>query len=633
MRKTYYILSLILMMGGSSLFAQSDDTKKADKYYDRLQYVKAIEEYEDLVSDGDGTAYVYHRLADSYYNIYNTDRAEYYYKMYIQEGDSVEGTAYYRYAQMLKANQKFEESNEAMKTFANKAPNDERAKAFKSNPNYLPKLLNGEPKFTVEKSEFNTSLSDFGGYEFGDKLYFVSARNKSRRDYGWNDQPTLDVYVATKKGDVYQDPKELAGEVNSKFHEGTVSISPDGKTMYFTRNNYLDGDYEKSSEGIGKLKVYKASLINGEWDDIEELPFNSDEYSTGHTALSPDGKTLYFSSDMPGGMGMSDLYKVSVNDDGTYGEPENLGAGINTEGRESFPFIDSEGTLYFSSDGQLGIGGLDVFYAKAEDDSFASVKNMGQPINSTGDDFAFSFNVEKETGFVSSNRGGIEETVANDDIYQVAQIQPLDEIKVMTSVVDAETGEPISGATVIVYDSEENEISKAMSTEEGKADFTLPGSVDYSIQVNADDYESNMASVSKEEENEVDVVIELNPIEDIITEEEVVLNPIMFDFDKSNIRKQAAFELDKLVEVMKKYPEMKIKVRSHTDRRGPESYNQTLSEQRAQSTVQYVISQGIDESRISGEGFGESEPKVDCDSCTEDQHELNRRSEFKIVKD
>ena len=632
MRKTYYILSLAFFLGFVSVYAQTDDTKKADKYFQRLEYVKAIEEYEDLVEDGDGTPYIYHQLAEAYFNIYNTEKSEYYYKMYIQEADDVDGTVYYRYAQMLKANQKFDESNEAMKKFASKSPNDERAKAFKANPDYLPKLLSGDPKFTVDAVSFNTELSDFGGYEYNDKLYFVSARNKSRRNYGWNDQPTLDVYVATKENGEYQNPEELKGEVNSKYHEGTVSITPDGKTMFFTRNNYLDGDYEKSSEGIGKLKIYKANLVNGKWDDVQELPFNSDEYSTGHTALSPDGKTLYFSSDMPGGMGMSDLYKVSINEDGSFGEPENLGSSINTEARESFPYIDSEGTLYFSSDGQLGIGGLDVFYAKADGDGFSSVKNMGQPINSTGDDFAFTFNVNEESGFVSSNRSGIEETVANDNIYRVMQIQPLDEIIVNSKVVDAETGKPIAGATVIVYDTEENEIAKAMTTPQGEADFTLPGSVDYSIQVNADDYESNMASVSKEEDGEVDLVIELNPIEEIITEEEIVLNPIMFDFDKSNIRKQAAFELDKLVQVMKKYPDMVIKVNSYTDRRGPESYNQGLSERRAQSTVQYVISQGIDESRISGEGFGESNPKVDCDQCTEEQYEMNRRSEFKIIK-
>jgi len=632
MRRTYYIFSLLLIMGGSALFAQNKDTKKADKHYDRLEYVKAIEDYEDLVEDGDGTPYVYHRLADAYYNIYNTNRAAYYYKMYIQKGENVEGEAYYRYAQMLKANKKFDESNEAMKTFASNAPNDERAKAFKSNPDYLPMLLNAEPKFTVAKSKLNTDLSDFGGYEFGDRLYFVSARNKSRRDYGWNDQPTLDVYVANKKDGEYQDAKELPGNVNSKFHEGTVAITPNGKTMYFTRNNYTDGDYEKSSDGIGKLKVYRASMVNGKWDDVQELSFNSDEYSAGHVALSPDGKKLYFSSDMPGGMGMSDLYMVSIGDNGSFGKPTNLGAGINTEGRESFPFIDTEGTLYFSSDGQLGIGGLDVFYAKAEGNSFSAAKNIGKPVNSEGDDFAFTFNYTEEAGFVSSNRGSSTKNLANDNIYRVIQIQPIDEIKVMTMVVDVETGRPISGATVMIYDADENEIAKAMTTPNGKADFTLPGSIDYSLQVNAPEYESNMASVSKNDKEMVDLTIELDPIEKIIEEEEVVLNPIMFEFDQSNIRKQAAFELDKLVAVMKKYPEMKINVRSHTDKRGSDTYNQQLSERRAKSTVEYVVSKGIDESRITSEGMGEAEPKVNCDQCTDEEFELNRRSEFKIVK-
>lgn len=632
MKKRYYIAAALLFMFSGVANAQSKSTKKGDKHYDRLEYVKAIEDYEKLVSKGDADAYVYNRLADSYYNLYNTKEAERYYKLYIESSSNAEAEAHYRYAQMLKANKKFDASNEAMQAFSNQSPNDERAKAYKANPDYLPKLLNGEPKFTVNKLQLNTTYQDFGAYAVGNKLYFVSARNTSRKDYGWNDQPTLDVYTATQQGDSYTDIKLVEGDVNSKYHEGTVSITPDGETMFFTRNDYLDGDYEKASNGIGQLKIYQAKKINGKWDDIQEVSFNDSEYSTGHTALSLDGKTLYFSSDMEGGTGMSDLYRVSINEDGSFGSPENLGSGINTEGRESFPYVDSEGTLYFSSDGQLGLGGLDVFYAKASGSGFEPAKNLGQPINSSGDDFAFSFNVSTETGFVSSNRGAMEGKVANDNIYRVDQIQPLEEVMIVSSVINEETGKIIANAQVVVYDSEENEVGRAMTNSQGKANFTLVANESYSLQVNAEDYESNAAMVGEDAEGEVDLVIELSPIEKIIQEEEVVLNPIMFDFDKSNIRKQAAFELDKLVAVMQKYPEMKIKVEAHTDKRGPSSYNQQLSERRAQSTVQYVISKGIDESRISGEGLGESSPKVECDPCTDQQYELNRRSSFRIEK-
>ncbi|MFD1286152.1 OmpA family protein, partial [Mesonia ostreae] len=233
--------------------------------------------------------------------------------------------------------------------------------------------------------------------------------------------------------------------------------------------------------------------------------------------------------------------------------------------------------------------------------------------------------VEEQTGFVSSNRGALEGKVANDNIYRVDQIQ-VKEIMVTSSVIDEETGAEIANAQVVVYDSQENEVARAMTNNNGVANFTLMANEPYDFQVNAEDYESNASMVAKDAEGEVDVVIELSPIEKIIQEEEVVLSPIMFDFDKSNIRKQAAFELDKLVAVMQKYPEMKIKVEAHTDKRGAANYNQQLSERRAQSTVQYVISKGIDASRISGEGMGESAPKVDCEPCTEQQFELNRRS-------
>lgn len=631
MKKRYYLVTFLLAMVGYNSIAQNDDTKKADKYFDRLEYVNAVEEYKDIVEDGDATPYVYQRLADSYYNLYNTTESERYYAMYFEESADASEETYFRYAQMLKANGKYEESNEVMQNFASKYPNDKRAVAFKSNSNYLNDILNAKEKYTVTSLDFNTDLIDFGGYKKNGKVYFVSARNKSRRNYGWNEQPTLDIYVTAETEGMYEKPSLLEGEINTKFNEGTVAISNDGNTIYFTRNDYFDGDYEKDSNGIGQLKIFMASMVNGEWDDVQSLPFNDSEYSTGHPALSRDGKTLYFSSDMPGGMGQSDLYKVAVNDDGTFGDPINLGAGINTEGRESFPFIDSEGTLYFSSDGQPGIGGLDVFYASSEGNGFGKVKNIGQPINSMGDDFAFTFNVNDKKGYVSSNRGGVQENVANDNIYLVEEII-IEKINVLVTVIDTETGAPIADAEVINYKGE-NQIGRKMTSEDGKTQFNeLLAGNDYTLQVNADDYESNSKLISKEEENEVEVVIQLTPIEPIIEEDEIVLNPIKFDFDKANIRPKAALELDRLVGVMKKHPKMIIKVEAHTDKRGPADYNQKLSERRAKSTVDYVVSQGVDKSRISWEAFGESKPKIDCQQCTEEEYQENRRSVFKIVE-
>lgn len=630
MKKRYYILVLFTTLSFGS-FAQNSDTKKADKHFKRLEYVKAVKEYKEIVEDGDATPYVYHRLADSYFNLYDTDEAERYYGMYVDTAEEVEGEALYRYAQILKSNKKYDKSNEIMRKFSAQNPRDLRAIAFEGNKDYLSNILNAKEKYAVTELDFNTDLIDFGAYEKNDKIYFVSARNKSRRNYGWNEQPTLDVYYTTEIDGVYDEPTLVEGEVNTKFNEGTVTISNDGNTIYFTRNDYFDRDYEKDSSGIGQLKIFKASIINEEWDDVQTLPFNNSEYSTGHPALSPDGKTLYFSSDMPGGMGQSDLYKVAVNEDGSFGTPINLGNTINTEGRESFPFIDAEGTLYFSSDGQPGIGGLDVFYAKSKGNNFDQVKNIGQPINSTGDDFAFTFNVEQKKGYVSSNRGGMQENVANDNIYLVKEIM-IEKIDILVTVINAETGAPIAGAEVINY-TNNNQLGRSITSEEGTTQFNeLLAGEDYTLQVNANEYESNSKLISKDEENQVEVVIELIPIKPIIVEDEIVLNPIKFDFDKANIRPEAALELDSLIGVMEKHPDMEIKVESHTDKRGSKSYNQTLSERRAESTVNYIIEQGIDKSRITWEAFGESKPKIECDSCTEEQFQENRRSLFKIVK-
>lgn len=628
MKKLYTIL-ILAVLGFQPMTAQNEDTEKADEHFDQMEYVQAIEEYTELVEDGEANDYVYKRLAEANYNIYNTKEAERYYAM-IQNSDIMTSEDLFRYAQMLKANQKFEESNQVMRRFAEMAPNDDRAEQFLENPNYIPQLLEAKEKFTVKRLDINTPHSDFGGFEKGNKFYFTSSRDGDNT-FGLTG---LDIYFAPIEGDQLGEVEEVPGEVNTKFNEGTIAITDDGKTMYFTRINYVDGDYESAEDGKSKLQLLSAELINGEWEDVKKLPFNENGFSTGHPALSPDGKILYFVSNRPGGFGGTDIYKVEINEDGTFGEPENLGRTINTAGKEFTPYVGSGGTLYFSSDGQLGLGGLDVFYAEPDGDGFKRPKNMGRPVNSVGDDLSFSINEETMEGYISSNRGTEDAEQPNDDIFKVKQLEPLCELELIASVTDANTNESLSGATVTLYDDQENQIASRTTDYNGEVTFQVGCDQEYVVQVNMDDYESESETVEETEENSVTVDIELNPIEEIIQEEEVVLNPIHFEFDKSNITAQAAFELDKLVEVMQKYPEMQIQVYGHTDNRGSDRYNQQLSERRAKSTVQYVISKGIDASRISGEGKGESEPAVDCaPNCTEEQHQMNRRSQFIIVED
>ena len=622
---------LITLLSGLSVTAQNKDTKRADKHFNRFEFVEAAEEYSKLVEDGKGDSYVYGQLAESYYNVFNTEEAERWYAKALESSDNPE--MIFKYSQMLKANGKYEASNVQMARFAEMRPSDDRAIAYKKNPDYLPKILEKGKKFNIQNMSFNSKYSDFGGTLQDGKLYITSARNTSRRTYGWNEEPFLDIYEMSKNADgTYLAAALVEDKVNTKYHEGVVSFSPDGNTMYFSRESFFEKMYEKDSitkNRYSVLQLFKATKEGDKWSNVEGFAINSENYSVKNPSVSADGKTLYFASNMPGGYGLFDIYKASINDDGTLGEAENLGQKVNTQGQEMFPYISSNGTLYFSSNGHLGLGNLDVFHTKEIDGKMAPVRNIGVPINSNADDFAFRLDEESGEGFVSSNREG---GVGSDDIYAIKKLQPLCDVLITGTVTDSKTGNPINAASVTMYDSKGNKVLSKVTDSDGTVEFIVECGEGSALEVSMDGYESKRVTVEGSEEEEVAVAIALDPIEEIVAVDRVNLDPIYFDFDKSNITSQAAFELDKLVQVMQKYPEMVISVSSHTDSRGSASYNMALSDRRAKTTVSYVVSKGIDRSRITGSGKGESEPKEDCGSgCTEEQHQMNRRSDFIIV--
>ena len=624
--KNIKIFIALIVMSSLSATAQNKATESADKHFAKYEFVEAIEDYTKLVENGKADTYVYAQLGEANYNIFNTVESERWYAKALETSEDAEMV--YKYSQMLKANEKYQEANAQMERFAQLKPRDDRAKAFKSNPDYLPSILDKAKEYTIQNLEINTENSDFGGAVYNSQLYFTTARNNARRNYGWNDQPFLDVYVSNILTDgTYQEADPVRGDINTKYHEGTVAFSPDGNTMYFSRESYFDGEFEKDSLSNTKFSIihlYKATKEGDKWRNVEALSLNNSNYSVNSPALSADGKTLYFHSNMPGGFGLFDLYKAPVNDDGTVGEPVNLGDKVNTEGNEKFPFSSSNGTLYFSSDGHLGLGGLDVFYMSETGD----IVNAGVPVNSNVDDFAFTVNEETGEGFVSSNRSGGK---GGDDIYALKRLVPCN-VNVITTVVDNDTNNPLAGVAVKITDASGRVLLSQTTDANGQVEYTV--SCDKSLEISGvlEDYASNTLSFAGSKEKEVLLQLNLDPLDKIIVLDRVVLNPILFDFDKSNITQQGAFELDKLVSVMQKYPNMVILAESHTDNRGPASYNERLSDRRAKSTVQYVISKGIDASRISGVGKGENEPKIDCKSkCTEAEHQTNRRSEFIIV--
>jgi outer membrane protein OmpA-like peptidoglycan-associated protein/tetratricopeptide (TPR) repeat protein len=619
MRNIYLTFSFVIASG--LLSAQNKDTKIADKLFDRYEYVDAAQEYLKLAQSGKADAYVYKQLADSYFAIFNTKEAiKWYAKAVTQKQDA---ETYYKYAQMLKSNGNYDESDKQMKQFVALAPNDSRAKAFSSSPEYLPTLKGQAKLFDVAKSDISSDKTDFGAVVTNDNsVYFSSARNTSRRNSNW-EEPYLDLYKATYNANGTISEAVALSNLNTKWHDGPASVTADGKTMYYGSESFNEKEFTKDKAKLskfGKIYLYKATFEDGQWTNSKPLPFNNASYDVRNPSVSKDGKTLYFSSNMPGGFGGEDLWKVAINGD-TYGKPENLGSKINTAANESFPYITDTNVLYFSSNGKDGFGGLDVYRIDLTKGS--DVINIGAPVNTEKDDFAFTYNTSKKVGFFASNRSG------NDDIYKA---DPVCGVQAIAVVKDAKTGIVLEAAAVVLVDAKDKTVGNQSSNLEGKTSFGIACNTSYAFQVSKQGYESGVFGVAKTDGGEVIVEALLQPIMPIITEKEVILQPIYFVYDKSNITKEGAAELDKLVDVMKEHPTMVIFAKSHTDNRGSDKYNLNLSERRAKATVQYLISKGIAKDRISGQGFGESEPKVVCEECTEEQFAQNRRSEFLIVK-
>jgi len=621
MKKLYITLSFVIASG--LLSAQNSKTKDADKLFDRFEYIDAASAYLKLTEKGYEDSYVQKRLADSYYNVFNTAEAIKWYAKLVEEKQQ-DAEIYYKYAQMLKAEGNYDEAKKQMQQFVQLKPNDERSISFQNNPNYLADLKAKRPLFEVKTSDINSNKSDFGALLTDDNtVYFTSARNEARKTSGWNDEPYLDLYQAIYNEDGTLSAPTLVESVNTKWHDGPATISADGTIMYITSESFNDNKFEKSDDKKSKFSrmyLYKATKNDGKWSNLTALPINSTEYSLRNPSISKDGKTLYFSSDMPGGFGGEDIWKVSVNGD-EYGTPENLGEKINTPGNESFPFITSENMLYFSSNSKQGFGGLDVFEADLNTGSEAI--NIGEPVNTGKDDFAFSFNTSKKVAIFSSNRDGV------DNLYIAS---PICGVNAIVMVKSATTRKAVESALINVLDDTNSLIATSTSNDAGQQSYEVQCEKVYTFKVSKEGFEDGIFTMPASPNGATLVEAYLEPIKPIITEKEVILQPIYFEFNKSNITAQGAEELDKLVAVMNEYPEMVIFAKSHTDSQGKDKYNLDLSERRAQSTVQYIISKGIDKERISGQGFGESELKIQCDKCTDEQHAQNRRSEFLIIK-
>ncbi len=640
MKKIIYISSLLLT-GLLSVNAQQARIKKADTQYDNYQYIDAIATFENVANRGYKTPQMMQSLGNAYYfNAQYIEAAKWYAELFELQPTPDNPEYYMRYSLTLKSIEEYDKANKYLEKYY-----QVRGEVMPQTKNYLEVIEENSGRFEVENAEIiNSEFSDYGATLHNGELIFTSTRRAGKflpRSHSWNNQPHSVLYAAQiDDNQNLEEPTLFSSNLDSKFDEATPVFTNDGTTVYFTRTNYLK-KRGYNQDRITLLKIYQAKLIDDQWSEIKELPFNSDNYSVAHPALSADNQTLYFASDMPGGFGDADIWKVSIKEDGTFGEPINLGATVNTAGRESFPFVSSESELYYASTGKLGLGGMDVFMARiTTEGNYEEAINVGKPINSPMDDFGFYINANRK-GFFSSNREGGR---GDDDIYKFTEHRELVCQQLITGIVtDINTKEPLAEVAVELYDESQNLIATTFSDQDGKYSFDKTITLcnkSYRIRAEKENYSIEEEFIkTPKEPGESQVVIGPRKVkEDFVigqTLNEILdISIIHFDLNKWNIRPDAEIEIAKVLQIMEDYPKMKIEIGSHTDSRASHAYNEKLSERRAQSTRKWLIEKGISPNRITAKGYGETQLVNECVDgviCTEEQHQMNRRSIFIIT--
>lgn len=739
----YFILCFAVLLT-PLVFGQAGKLKRADNFYNTLAYAAAAGQYEGLVGSEVDSPELQSKLAYCYLKTEQFSKAQNTYAALAPK--SVNPEDIYHYAQVLKINGDYKQSDEWMKQFATLKPEDSRSKQFLSELNYKTDIEAKAPVFEVSNWKNNSSATDFGIYPDANtkQLYFLSSRFESastQHIWAWNNDRFLQLHKAlTDSTNEVVQQNVLSRKVNTRFHEGPICFHPSGKWVVYTRNNISKGKKRKGSDGIQNLKMYVAEVKDGAWVNEREFPVNSKDYSVGHPAFSIDGNWLYFVSDMPGGLGGADLYKVSVLAVGNFGAPSNLGSAVNTEGNEMFPWISQEGHMYFSSDGKPGLGGLDNYVWLNDQGQFTEILNCGSVVNSSYDDFAMTTFKNGMEGYFSSNRPGGK---GGDDIYHFVQKTPyvlglkvkgvakdlasntvlpntmvyllnaqnvrVDSLKTDDSgaynfvikrdesyqltaskadyfdgkstfntinlpaktaeltqdvtlekdpglslyglVADSKTGNPLEGVMVKITDKKTGEVfiqsvtGASGDVTRGLAGKKIGDALSYDIELSKEGYfpkkvtfntvvkQPGIIRVNEVMKGALTLDPEVKDLRDLI-----VINDIRFDYNKFTIRPDAAKELDKVVAVMNKYPTLVVELGSHTDCRGSIAYNEKLSDNRAKASAAYIKAKITNPERIYGKGYGESKLLNGCacegevkSTCSEEEHQQNRRTEFRVI--
>ncbi|MCM4168172.1 Peptidoglycan-associated lipoprotein [Arenibacter antarcticus] len=615
---------------------------EANEHFQNLNFKEAITIYHHLESEKKRSRPLFvERLAESYFNINDYTNAKIWYqKLYELKDKRVGEAIFIKYVQSLKAGQEYEAANSLIKEYYDY--DQQKLATILEQEKYLDSLMAQNPGYQISNMEINSPFSDFAPMYYKDALVFSSSRTPMLSEdamYSWNNQPYLSILTAKrdKSTGELSDVQKFHNNIQSSFHEGTLTYSSDFKTVYFTQNYINNHSLVVNPKGFSNMQILRGEVVGDSIVHLKALKFNNPKYSYGHPYLTKDGKRLFFVSDMFGGFGETDIYYVDIDKDGDLGPAVNLGPTINTAGREMFPYTSGQ-YLYFASDSHFGLGGLDIFKSEIEPaNSYGIPKNMGSPINSNMDDFALIINDQNNSGYFSSNRVNGK---GDDDIYRFLEIAEMMPYK--GNIINEITKAPLPNVIVKVYDQANKLITETFTDEEGNFEALISPTLNHIFAFLKPEYKQELKTVNNADTPELykDLNnIELTPFSSFVTNEggveKVRINPIFFNLNRYNITYKAAKELDKIVSFMNAFPSVKIKIEAHTDSRASTAINMELSNNRATSTQNYLIEKGINASRIvSAKGYGESRLINECANgipCSNGQHLANRRCNFIII--
>jgi outer membrane protein OmpA-like peptidoglycan-associated protein/tetratricopeptide (TPR) repeat protein len=645
MKNAYKLLLTIYLLGFSfSGFAQEQPTarERADQLYLQYQYANASKLYLKLTDSKKPRLQDMERLADCYRKMNNYEDAETWYARVVAVPES-KAENLIRYGEILKTNGHYDEAKKALQQYAAKTGDSKRvandisgcdsARVWMANPT-VHKLKN--------EAAVNTEYAEFSAFPVADQVYYTAEPDPKllSKTYGWTGNSFLRVFTANRTTDNALSASAIADKnINAEtYHVGPVASNKAGDVLYITRT-YPGKDAELTKEAkrtyrTNNLELFIQKKINGTWQKPEPFAYNKvKEYSVGHASLSPDEKILYFASDMPGGSGGTDIWYSMLNADGTWAAPVNAGNRINTAGNELFPSVAPDGTLFYSSNGLPGMGGLDIFSSKGQLAQWSQPLNVRYPLNSAGDDFALVTNEAQNLGYLSSNRKGGK---GDDDIYSFSYRKPKIILALTGITHNKKTGAVLPQSAVTLYVGNRTVLAKQDSKVDGSFFFELDEASDYNVIATKAGFYADSASVTTrglKKSDTLKVALYLTPL--LEKGKTLVLENIHYDFDKANIRPDAAKILDELVRTMRDNPTLKIELASHTDSRGVDIYNLDLSQRRAQSAVNYLVSRGIARDRMVAKGYGETRLLNRCGNgvkCSATEHQANRRTEFTILE-